>query len=108
MKTEFNVLSKYLGGVECSDNYLREVYEAKFGRCDLNYISSMWVVVYFKDILSVIGFNKTLNVKLLFLVALLEASPAHKNLFPEKQSILLTILMAPILVLAFLVSLFFK
>jgi hypothetical protein len=108
MKTEFNVLSKYLGGVECSNNYLREVYEAKFGRHDLNFISGMWVVVYFKDNLSIVGFSKDLNVKLLFLVALLEVSPAHINLFPEKQSILLTILMAPFLVLAFLVSLFFK
>jgi hypothetical protein len=108
MKTEFNVLSKYLAGVECSNNYLREVYEAKFGRRDLSFISSMWVVVYFKDNLSIVGFSKDLNVKLLFLVSLLEVSPAHKNLFPEKQSILLTILMAPFLVLAFLVSLFFK
>ena len=68
----------------------------------------MWIAIYFKDILSIIGLNKTLNIKLLFLVALLEISPEHKKIFPDKQSKVLIIIAAPFLVLAFIASLFFK
>jgi hypothetical protein len=108
MKTEFDVLYRYLTGFEYSNNHLREVYEVKFGKSKLNYISSMWIAIYFKDILSIIGLNKTLNIKLLFLVALLEISPEHKKIFPDKQSKVLIIIAAPFLVLAFIASLFFK
>jgi|TARA_B110000858_G_C17582506_1_gene371857 hypothetical protein len=108
MMAEFKILSKYLSGVECSDSYLEEIFEAKFGKQKLNFINRMWIVIYFRDLLSIVGLYKDLNTKLLFIVALLEVSPDHKKIFTEKPSILLKILLAPFLLLAFLASLFLK
>lgn len=108
MKPEFDVLCKYLRGADGCDDYLRERYETRFGRHNLNYINSLLIVVYLKDISSIIGINNDLNVKLLFLVALLEASPAHKTIFPEKQPTLLRLVISPLLMLAFFISLFLK
>ena len=108
MKTEFNVLCEYLGGGESCDDYTRELYEAKYGQVHLDYYDSLWIIVYLKDIMSVMGLYKNLNAKLLFLLALLEVSPAHKDIFPEKQSKVLLLIISPFLVIAFLISLFVK
>lgn len=108
MTTEFKILSKYLSGVECCDSYIEEVFEAKFGKHKLNFIDRAWIVIYFRDVLSILGLYKDLNNKLLFLVALLEVSPDHKIIFTDKSSIVLKILLAPFLILAFVISLFLK
>ena len=108
MRTEFNVLCKYLRGGESCDDYIRELYEAKYGQVNLNYYNSLWIIIYLKDMMSVVGLYKNLNAKLLFLLALLEVSPAHKDIFPEKQSKLLLVIISPFLMIAFLISLFVK
>ena len=91
MMAEFKILSKYLSGVESSDSYLEQIFEAKFGKKKLNFISQIWIVIYFKDLLSMLGLYKDLNNKLLFLVALLEVSPDHKKIFTEDPSIVIKI-----------------
>ena len=48
MMGEFKILSKYLSGVECSDSYLKEIFEAKFGKQKLNFINRMWIVIYWQ------------------------------------------------------------
>ena len=40
MMAEFKILSKYLSGVESSDSYLEQIFEAKFGKKKLNFIIS--------------------------------------------------------------------
>lgn len=108
MRTEFNILSKYLCGAEFCDDYLEKIFEAKFGTHKLNFFNRAWIVIYFKDMLSITGLFKHLNTKLLFIVALLEASPGHKIIFTEKPSIILKILLAPFLILAYVASLLMK
>lgn len=108
MRTEFKILSKYLCGVECCDNCVEKIFEAKFGKHKLNFINRAWIVIYFKDMLSITGLYKDLNTKLLFIVALLEASPEHKIIFTEKPSIIFKIILAPFLILAYVASLFMK
>lgn len=106
MSSEFETLSYYLTGNKNIDKNIKNAYELKFGEKELSFINGIFFIIYIKDTLNIFGFNKDLKNKLLFLVALLEVSPSHVKVFPEKQSKLMLILLLPFMLLAFFISLF--
>lgn len=86
---EFSVLCKYLSIDDASHDYeLCKVYESKFGQLELKDNKFSYIFIYLTDTFQSIFYkNGVLKKKLIFIIALLEASEYFEQIFPPKNKI---------------------